>query len=245
MIKREQRESRFQRLPKSTTRKWSPTIQRDWRKSAIKEFQARVAQYSLQYPLDQVENQPFRQELGRIIEDIFKKNIQTRLSLSFSEESAQFSMLMPEVYFFPILSRMHPIATRFRYCHVGSWLMPSFLLHATFYISNFDDIQLLVGKEAMNPRLWNGALHNNNNNNPDLGPLSGGYIEVLCNETFPIILHYNVYTRQLTIKYQYLVTVWYQHPVDGTVILAPKSAVNYEARVTYYKKKQEERNKKA
>jgi len=185
-----------------------------------------------------------RSEYTKCYHAVFEEIIvQRRMSLSLSQETARFSIFVPEVFLYPLLSRMNILHTEYRYCHIGSWLLPRFSLHVKYFLHRREDVEIVLGHQAIATRWWRGAEHQTNNNDPETGPLSGGNVEILCSEDFPIVFHYNVSTRYLTIKYLYQVNVWEQDK-EGIIYLKPKSSLNFSHRNCLAKKKKEKRDKR-
>jgi len=239
-MKREHLEGRpYRRLNKSSAKNWSDRTQQAMKQQAIREFQTDFAGYSHNF-LQLSNTEPDRSFIlgyKRLLQKVFEDNIQGRMSLAYSDETAQFSVLMPEVFLYPMISQMSILETTYRYCHVGSWKLPHFHLHVSFYLDKRQDAEMILGKEAISTRWWNGSEHNTNNNDIKQGPLSGGNVEILCDQTFPIILNYNVATNYLMIKYQYVVNTWHQ-PEDGSnIVLKPISSANFSMKKSLFEKK--------
>ena len=51
------------------------------------------------------------------------------------------------------------------------------------FLHQREDVELVLGPQAIDSRWWRGSEHHTNNNDPEKGPLSGGNVEVLCGNT--------------------------------------------------------------
>jgi len=73
---------------------------------------------------------------------------------------------------------------------------------------------------------------------------SSGIIEFMCNDTFPVILSYNVNTRMLCIRYNYLVRIEWMSPITNNIKLMPMRMANYYHRIVRHRAIEDKRDKR-
>jgi len=154
----------YRRIHLSSAKRWSDSDQKQMKQNAIIRYMNQVQLYAETFAA--INEEPAASEVRRLRSEyhkcyhaVFEENIQRRMSLALSQETARFSIFVPEVFLYPLLSRMNILHTEYRYCHIGSLLLPRFSLHVKYFLHRREDVEIVLGHQAIATRWWRGAEH--------------------------------------------------------------------------------------